>query len=140
MKTLHLLCRKAFNSLIHELTMKRAAFAVLIFCLGCVGQKKSYNVDESRDIAREFVLTSPTYLFDGKQLTHIDTKPLQCSSCWQFTFEFTSSQGGYGDRSGKMVIQVITPHTAVITVENGKVTHAVLDDHWDMINQTMIEE
>ncbi len=111
----------------------------LILLLGCVGQKKSYNMDESFEIARKFVKTSPTYKYDGEELTHTDTQTLQCAGCWQFTFAFTSRSAGYGDRSDKMVAQVITHHTAEITVENGVVTRAVLDGEWDMINQEMIE-
>lgn len=97
-------------------------------------------MDESRDIAREFVLTSPTYKFDGNGLELVDTVTLECDSCWQFTFTFTSSHGGYGDRTGEIITQVITPHVAAVTVENGKVTRAVLDESWDMISQTLLGE
>lgn len=114
--------------------------ALLILWVGCVGQKRSYNLDESRDIAREFVLTSPTYTYDGEGLESVDATTLECDSCWQFTFTFTSSHGGYGDRTGKMVTQAITPHVAAVTVENGKVTRATLDDTWDMIAQKMVGE
>lgn len=114
--------------------------AVMILLAGCVGQKKSYNMDESYDIAREFVLTSPTYRYDGGGLENTDAVTLECDSCWQFTFTFTSSHGGYGDRTGQMVTQVLTPHVATVTVENGKVTRAILDDTWDMMSQKMLNE
>lgn len=119
--------------------MKKMIMIALVLLLGCVGQKTSYNVDESFEIARKFVLTSPTYKFDGEGLTHTHTQELQCPSCWEFTFEFTSRSAGYGDRTGKMTAQVITHHTAKVTVENGVVTRAVLDGEWDMINQELIE-
>jgi hypothetical protein len=120
--------------------MKKVLLVLLILWVGCVGQKKSYNLDESRDIAREFVLTSPTYTYDGEGLESVDATTLECDSCWQFTFTFTSRHGGYGDRTGKMVTQAITPHVAAVTVENGKVTRATLDDTWDMIAQKMMGE
>lgn len=94
--------------------------------------------EESLRIAQEFVLKSPTYKFDGGGLTHIETKSLN-PSCWVFVFEFTSRHAGYGNRSKQMVLQVITQHTAVVSVENGKVTSAILDGQWDMINQEMIK-
>jgi hypothetical protein len=37
-----------------------------------------------------------------------------------------------------MVAQVITPHTATIVVQEGKVTSAVMDSKWDMMGQKFI--
>lgn len=118
---------------------KRLIVLGLVLFIGCVGQKKSYTEEESLKIAEEFVKNDETYKFDGGDLTHVTTTTLGCPSCWEFTFTFTSRSGGYGDRKGQMTIQVITPHTAKVTVENGKVTRAVLDDEWDMITETFIE-
>ncbi|MBU7018146.1 MAG: hypothetical protein HXS44_11610 [Theionarchaea archaeon] len=98
-----------------------------------------YTEEESLDIAREFVLKCPTYQYDGSELIHIQTTKGDCSSCWIFVFEFTSRKAGYGDRSKQNVAQVITQHTAYITMENGKVVIAVMDNVWDMIGQKMIE-
>jgi len=112
----------------------------LVLFVGCINQRKNYTEEESLEIARKFVLDCPTYKFDGEDLKHVDTVQARCPSCWVFTFEFTSRSAGYGDRAGQMVAQVITQHTATIAVEQGRVTRAVLDDQWDMINQQMIEE
>lgn len=113
--------------------------AFLLLWLGCVGQKKEYTEEESLEIARKFVSKSPTYTYDGEGLRHTETQKGGCDSCWVFTFTFTSRSAGYGDRTGQMVAQVITPHTAGVTVEYGKVTRAVLDEQWDMIDQEMVE-
>jgi hypothetical protein len=118
----------------------RIVIVALILSLGCLEQKKSWDADESLEIARKFVLNSPTYEFDGENLRHVDTVGLDCPSCWQFIFEFTSRHAGYGDRSEKTMAQVITAHTAIVSVENGTVTYAVLDERWDMTNQEMIEQ
>lgn len=122
-----------------ELMKKTIIILVLMLSLGCIGQKKTHTEADSLRIAREFVLDSPTYKYDGETLKHTETITLKPQFCWQFTFEFTSRHAGYGDRSGQMVAQMITHHTAKITVEQGKVTHAILDDTWDMLNQEMIE-
>ncbi len=119
--------------------MKKVIILALIVFMGCTKQGK-YTEEESLEIAEKFVLDDSTYTFDGEGLTHTGTEALQCPSCWEFTFEFTSRQAGYGDRSDQMVAQVITPHVAKVTVENGKVTRAVLDDEWDMIDEEMIGE
>ncbi len=134
---------------------------LLILSLGCIGQKNytegppaaepylgyqqenpsegPYTEEESLEIAQEFVLNSPTYKFDGQELNYVETNKAQCQYCWAFTFEFTSRHGGYGNRSKQMLTQMMTKHTAKVTVENGKVVAAVLDDVWDMINQEMID-
>jgi len=106
---------------------------------GCAQQQGISEVseEESREIAEEFVEDSPTLVFDGIEdsLVLTDTLTLQSPYCWQFVFEFDSSHAGYGDRTGLMLAQVITPHQAVVTVEQGEVTGAVLDGEWDMLSQ-----
>jgi len=52
--------------------------------------------------------------------------------------EEESRHSGYGDRTGLALLQVITPHQAVITVEDGDVTEAIIDGKWDMIKQMML--
>jgi hypothetical protein len=64
-----------------------------------------------------------------------DTKEGYCPTCYDVTISFDSRHGGYGDRTGMMVIQVITPHTAVIQVRDGNVDSAILDGIWDEMNQ-----
>lgn len=106
-------------------------------------KQTTYTEEESKEIARDFVENSPTYKFDGYNLTHKETLYLEvvdCTDCYGFVFEFESRHAGYGNRTGKMLAQVITPHEAHITVKNGEVTSALLDMKWDMINQTFLED
>ncbi len=98
--------------------------------------------EESRQIAEEFLRNSPTFVFDGIEdtLRLSDNITLKCPNCWEFIFEFDSSHAGYGDRTGQILAQVITPHQAAITVEQGEVTRAVMDDKWDMIEQEELSQ
>lgn len=59
---------------------------------------------------------------------------------WIVTLKFTSSNAGYGDRSGQAVAEVITPHIIEVTVDGETVTAAVIDQIWDEITQTGIEK
>ncbi|MDD5093552.1 MAG: serpin family protein [Dehalococcoidia bacterium] len=95
---------------------------------------------ESQNIAEQFVKNSPTFAFDGilEALKLTDTLTLRCPSCWTFVFEFDSRHAGYGNRTGQILAQVITLHTATITVVQGEVTQANLDEKWDMIEQKEI--
>lgn len=94
-------------------------------------------------IAEDFVRNEATFRFDGMEetLKLVDTKRFSiaiCPTCVEFTFEFTSRQGGYGNRTGQFLTQVLTDHAAKITMKEHQVTRAIMDDRWDMINQKPI--
>lgn len=99
-----------------------------------------FTQEESQEIALEFLKNSATYKFDGiaETLTLADTLILRCPYCWTFIYKFDSRHGGYGDRTGQMVTQVLTPHGAAITVVQGKVTSAIMDGRWDMEFQMLM--
>jgi hypothetical protein len=94
----------------------------------------------SLELSRNYVLNSPTFLFDGEvnSLSYVETRYLRCPYCWQFVFSFNSLHSGYGDRNGQALAEVITPHEAVITMIKGKISQGVLDDRWDMMAQRFI--
>ena len=113
--------------------------------LSCPTEKPStvtngVSEEESLSIANNFLKNSPTYKFDGLEdtLKHKETLTLRCPYCWQFIFTFDSRHAGYGNRTGQMLAQVITPHTARITVQKGEVTSAILDKEWNMLQQEKI--
>ncbi|MFC2059385.1 protease inhibitor I42 family protein, partial [Chloroflexota bacterium] len=78
--------------------------------------------------------------YDGIEdtLKLVDTLTLRCPYCWSFIFEFDSRHAGYGDRTGQVTAQVITPHRAAITISRLEVVSAVMDEKWDMLKQTLI--
>ena len=96
--------------------------------------------DESKTIAEDFMKNCPTFVFDGiaDTLRLTETVTLRSPYSWQFVFEFESRHAGYGDRTGQILAQMITPHKAVITVIQGEITRAVMDDKWDMLKQQEI--
>jgi hypothetical protein len=52
---------------------------------------------------------------------------------------FDSAHGGYGNREGQMLTQVITPHKMGIVVSEGKVISAVTDETWDELNLQYVQ-
>ncbi len=101
---------------------------------------KQMSEEESQEIAEEFLRNNATFVFDGIEDTLIltDTLRARCPYCWVFIFEFDSRHPGYGDRTGQVLAQVITPHRAVIAVEQLEITSAVMDDKWDMLRHEII--
>jgi len=109
--------------------------AALPVLAGACGGVQVHTEESSRKIAEEFVRQEATFKFDGipETLEVVNTTAL--GDGWQFTIEYESRHAGYGDRSGQALLEVITPHTCLVTVENGEVVAAVMDQKWDMIEQ-----
>ena len=116
--------------------------------------------DAASLIAERFVRNDPTFNFDGLKDTlslrveHVGglddftmpklsgltvglTLPLEPKE-YTFKAKFDSRHSGYGDRTGKYLAQVITPHEAEITVSNCQVKSAVMDGKWDMVKGELI--
>ncbi|MBI2868766.1 MAG: hypothetical protein HYX96_02950 [Chloroflexi bacterium] len=123
-----------------------AAAVLLATAAACAGQPgespaspRQYTEEESRAVAEDFVKNEATFVFDGMPET---LKPVNTAQdgpqTWTFTYEFSSRHAGYGNRTGQVLAQVITPHQAVVTVERGMVKSAVMDQIWDMLNQELL--
>jgi len=101
---------------------------------------QAMTMDLAEEVAWAFVKASPTYMASGMTgtLVLVDSDVLRCPFCWSFVFEFESRHSGYGDTSDQVVLQVITPHRAVIAVQAMEVTEAVMDGKWDMLAQSYV--
>lgn len=104
------------------------------------------NIDPEESIqvqiAKDFVVSSPTFTFDGmsETLTVHDEVILESfPEQHVITIGFTSLHGGYGDRTDQVVTQALTPHQIAVTIVEGKVVSAIIDGVWDELNQQMLE-
>jgi hypothetical protein len=93
-------------------------------------------------IAQKFVVTSPTFAFDGDvnslKTEYVgSTKSIPAEHIFKATFE--SSHGGFGNREGQMLIQVMTSHTMEILVSKGNVISAITDKSWDEQKELFIQ-
>ena len=99
------------------------------------------EVEVAASVAVGYVKNSPTFRFDGivgsvevTETVALDSYPMR----FGVLVEFDSRQAGYGDRSGMMLAQVVTHHVVRVWVTRWEVSRAIMDDVWDMMNQTMI--
>jgi hypothetical protein len=127
---------------------------VVAFAIGCllligmscavtVSQESSVITEEkSHSIALDYLRNSPTFKFDGIEntLKLVSTAALGKLYSWRFDYEFQCRHAGYGDRSGQILLQVITFHKAQIVVEKGEVAYAVLDGKWNMLRQKAVRQ
>ncbi|MBN1370208.1 MAG: hypothetical protein JW954_08245 [Dehalococcoidaceae bacterium] len=105
------------------------------------GDQNILTEEQARQKAEQFVRDCPTFVFDGiEDSLHLsETLYPDIEHAWTFVFEFESRQAGYGDRTGQMLLQVITPHEATVTIEQDDIKTAILDGQWDMKTQQLID-
>jgi len=103
---------------------------------------KRVTEEESRQIATDYLLNSPTFKFDSIEgsITLMTSHALENKDTWEFSYKFECAHPGYGDRSGQILTQRITPHTARIVVRKGGVVSAVIDEKWDIMMQELFRE
>lgn len=98
--------------------------------------------NDALGVAQKYIVTSPTFAFDG-DINTLDTEyvgvlessPLQ----YKIRISFDSAHGGYGNREGQMLTQMITPHTMEIIVSEGNVIYAVTDETWDELHLQYVQ-
>jgi hypothetical protein len=92
--------------------------------------------------AIDYLYDSPTFSFDGivSSVKVVGVMPTTTfiPQSMIVTIEFDCSHGGYGDRNGQNILQIIHHHTAVIHITEGLVTKMVIDGVWDELAGQMI--
>ncbi|HWP78395.1 MAG: hypothetical protein AB1299_05910 [Thermoproteota archaeon] len=93
------------------------------------------------DVAQKYIVTSPTFAFDGMHDTLdvvdvavMESHPVQ----YRVKIAFDSSHTGFGDRTDQILAEVITPHKMDIIVSEGIVVSAVTDGVWDELNHQYV--
>lgn len=101
-----------------------------------------HTSEEARSIALEWLYGCPTYKFDGVpetvKILQIDT--LRMPNAYAVYVEFVSQYPGFGDRTGCVMLGHSQQHTIKITVVEGKVMGAVIDEIWDEMNQKSLQD
>ena len=97
--------------------------------------------NDALGVAQGFILTSPTFAFDG-DINTLDTEYVGSAESfppqYMIKIAFNSAHGGFGNREGQMLTQVITPHKMDIIVSEGIVISAVTDETWDEMNHQYV--
>ena len=98
------------------------------------------NLDPEQ-IALNFLKNGATYSFDGIEdsIAILDYYMLESYPVQHVVvISFDTAHAGWGDREGTFIAQVITNHVIEITIVEGEVVSAVIDDQWDELNQEQI--
>jgi len=92
-------------------------------------------------IAQRFVVTTPTFEFDG-DINTLDTLSIDTlesgSNQYLIKFSFNSTHEGYGNRENQNLTNEITPHTIEILVSGEKIISATTDEVWDELSNQSV--
>ncbi|MDP3725619.1 MAG: hypothetical protein Q8R36_00300 [bacterium] len=95
---------------------------------------------ETQGVAEKWIMEkSPTYIFDGAKLIFIESKKGSCETCSMFSFSFESSHGGYGNREGLILTQVIVSHAIEVETKDGAVAGAITDGKYNELTGALAE-
>ena len=95
-----------------------------------------YGEEDAVRDAISFLKSSPTYRFDGiPDSIRVESVERLAPGRWRIILRFECRHAGYGDRSGLILLPVITPHRMEIIIERGRVVEAVVDNLWDELHQ-----
>ena len=100
-----------------------------------------YTESGAVETAKEFLQNCPTFRFDGipSSIKVEEVAVAYSPWTWNVQLSFSCTHSGYGDRTGKILLQVITPHKIWVVVQRGAVVSAVIDEIWDEMNQKFLE-
>jgi hypothetical protein len=127
--------------------MRKTLIAALVLSLGIASavmytsalqNQKNTNIEQ---IALNFLKNGATYRFDGIEdsITILDYYMLESYPVQHvYVISFDTAHAGWGDREGTFIAQVITNHVIEITIVEGEVVSAVIDDQWDELNQEQV--
>jgi hypothetical protein len=98
-----------------------------------------FNEAMAVERAIEFLRNSPTFRFDGiPESIRVETAERLGPFSWRITIAFVCRHSGYGDRTGKVLLQVLTPHRIRIEIERGAIIAAIVDETWDELAEMPI--
>jgi hypothetical protein len=92
-----------------------------------------------KGIVEDLIRNSSTFKYDGieRSIKFVNiigsAEGDKTAKEWKFTVTFQTTHPGHGDRAGQILAQVITDHTAIVIINDGKITSAFCDDRWDLL-------
>ncbi|MBU7032585.1 MAG: hypothetical protein HXS53_08640 [Theionarchaea archaeon] len=118
--------------------MYRSTIVLIILTIGCISQV--YTAEDAEKDALEFIQKAPTFSFDGirKTLQITAIEPSGCDGCFTVTVKFTCRSAGYGNRTSLFLVSRPTEHMALIHIQRGTITQALIDNQWDELNQKSV--
>ncbi|MCX6007276.1 MAG: hypothetical protein NTZ34_08480 [Chloroflexi bacterium] len=109
-----------------------------VSCQPAINKTADCSQEQAAALSLSLIKNSPTFTFDGikDSIQQVKAESPDKGSTWNLIYSFKTAHSGHGDRSGEMLAQVVTGHTAQITVTKCKITSAVCDKTWNLLTNT----
>ena len=91
--------------------------------------------------AADSLKNTATFKYDGigDSLKLVKIEAADQDNSWTVVYSFQTRHPGYGNRSGQVLAQVITDHTAELDLKDCKVVSAVCDSNWDLLKDKPLQ-
>ena len=95
------------------------------------------NSEKIIDFTRQFIITGPTFSYDGipNSLEIEIVSADDSDSKFLLEGKFKTLHTGYGNRANSDLPEDITLHTIIVSIVDEKIISAVIDNQWDELNQ-----
>ncbi|MGD0354362.1 MAG: hypothetical protein ABSB31_02820 [Dehalococcoidia bacterium] len=92
-------------------------------------------------LAVNMLKNSSTFSFDGigGSIKQVSADSPDNGQTWKLLYTFETAHPGYGNRQGQVLAQVITEHSAQVTLSNCKIISATCDSLWDLLSDKLIQ-
>ena len=112
----------------------------LSICAWQTGPTGAYTEDNAIAAALNYLRNCPTFRFDGipESVQVVGVETLRSPWTWEVSIAFECRHAGYGNRTGKMLAQVISPHQIRAVVQRGDIVSAIIDGVWDELAQKLM--
>ncbi|MDD5311572.1 MAG: hypothetical protein PHO26_00860 [Dehalococcoidia bacterium] len=90
---------------------------------------------QAQTAAENYLKGTSTFRFDGipGSIKPVKNEELKDQTGWKLTYSFQTAHPGHGDRSGLILAQVITDHTAVLETRQCNISSAICDNSWNLM-------
>jgi hypothetical protein len=98
------------------------------------GGSAGCTADAAMKKAAEFIKSTATFKYDGigDSLKLVKIEAGKEDGSWTVDYSFQTRHPGHGNRKGQVLTQVITNHTAELSVKSCKVVAATCDNEWNL--------
>lgn len=125
------------KTMITMLTVSIIAASAVIYTYAT----QNKNQTDIEKMAIEFLANGPTFGFDGipESVAVLEEYSMESYPVQHIVvIAFNTFHAGWGDREGTFIAQIVTPHVVRITIVEGEVVEALIDDTWDEVNQKQV--
>lgn len=110
-------------------------------CLMPAAQSSTCEEEQAIALTEQFIKNTSTFAFDGIEgsIKKLKIESADGGNKWKLTYVFKCKHPGYGDRSDQSLAEVITRHSALVTIQDCRIIAATCDRTYDLLTDKQIK-